>query len=241
MPKQAASRTTSRAAIASQIVVETPTPSMLAKTAVAVADAGLTKKQADFAKLSAEGETNAGAYRKAYNKPDAKPATAAANGYKLSQNTQIKQTIEALKRAKELADSLSAAQIRALILSDLVKHSQDEDAKLSDRLNALKLLGTLSDVAAYTERKEVLNIKASVDIKQQILEKLKFIGAGSTPEALSAKPSADSSDADSLLKELRDDPAVIDGELIERGRDFEQEGSEQEGSEQEGEGRDANS
>ena len=216
-------QTKTRARVASKLAIETPTAAMLAPHAVAIADAGLTKKQADFAKLRAEGETKAESYRKAYDKPDAKPATAAANGYKLSQNTQIKQTIEALKRAKQLADSLSAAQIRALILSDLVKHSQDEDAKLADRLAALRLLGQLSDVAAYTERKEVLNIKASVDIKQQILEKLKFIGAGSTPEALSHKPTESSSDADdaeSLLKELRDDPDVIDGELIESGSDF---------------------
>ena len=232
MPKQ----TKSRAGVASQLAIDMPTPAMLAPHAIAIADAGLTKKQADFAKLVADGEPAAKAYREAY-KSTGKPNTVKQEAHKLKKNPDVARTIEALKRAKELADSLSAAQIRALILSDLVKHSQDEDAKLSDRLNALKLLGTLSDVAAYTERKEVLNIKASVDIKQQILEKLKFIGAGSTPEALSAKPSADSSDADSLLKELRDDPAVIDGELIERGRDFEQEGD---GLEADSEGRDAN-
>ena len=233
MPKQ----TKSRAGVASQLAIDMPTPAMLSPHAIAIADAGLTKKQADFAKLVADGEPAAKAYREAYES-NGKPNTVKQEAHKLKKNPDVARTIEALKRAKELADSLSAAQIRALILSDLVKHSQDEDAKLSDRLNALKLLGTLSDVAAYTERKEVLNIKASVDIKQQILEKLKFIGAGSTPEALSAKPSADSSDADSLLKELRDDPAVIDGELIERGRDFEQEGD---GLEADSEGRDADS
>ena len=203
MPKQ----TKSRAGVASQLAIDMPTPAMLAPHAIAIADAGLTKKQADFAKLRAEGETKAESYRKAYNKPDAKPQTAAVNGCKLSKNTKIQQTIEALKRAKELADSLSAAQIRALILSDLLKHSQDEDQKLSDRLAAIKLLGQLSDVAAYTERKEVLNIKASVDIKQQIMEKLKLIG-----KASSLEPTADSADGDSLLAELSGD--IVEGELV---------------------------
>jgi phage terminase small subunit len=197
---------------------------MLAPAAIKVADKRLTKKQREFAQAIVDGETGAGAYRKAYNKPDAKPQTAAVNGCKLSKNTKIQQTIAALQRAKELADSLSAAQIRALILSDLLKHSQDEDQKLTDRLAALRLLGQLSDVAAYTERKEVLNIKASVDIKQQLLEKLKFIGHSATPEADSHKPAAnsadDNADAESLLNELRSDPDVIEGELIESGSDF---------------------
>ena len=209
----------SRAAIASQIAVDLPTPAMLAPSAIAVADAGLTKKQAGFAKLLADGEPATKAYREAYES-NGKPNTVAHSAHMLKKNPKIAQTVEALKRAKELADSLSAAQIRALILSDLVKHSQDEDAKMSDRLQALRLLGQLSDVAAYTERKEVLNIKASVDIKQQILEKLKFIGAGSTPEQSSHKPEANSDDAESLLKELRDDPDVVDGELIEAGKAF---------------------
>ena len=222
MPKQ----TKSRAGVASQLAIDMPTPAMLAPHAIAIADAGLTKKQADFAKLVADGAPAAKAYREAYESTG-KPNTVKQEAHKLKKNPDVARTIEALKRAKELADSLSAAQIRALILSDLLKHSQNEDLKASDRLAAIGMLGKLTDVQAFTERRETVSIKASIDIREQILEKLKFIGAGSTPEASSHKPaesSREADDADSLLRELRDDPAVIDGELIERGRDFEQEG-----------------
>lgn len=206
-PKQSKSR----AGIASQLVIDTPPAELLAPMARKVADARLTKKQRDFAQLVADGKPKATAYREAYDSKG-NTNTVKCNAQKVYNATHVQQTIEALKRAKELAESLSAAQIRALILSDLLKHSQDEDQKLSDRLAALKLLGTLSDVAAYTERKEVLNVKASVDIKQQLIEKLKFIGAGTTE---SPKPAANSDDADSLMRELHDAPATIEGELIE--------------------------
>ena len=215
MPKQQKTR----ASVASQLVIDMPPAALLAPAAKVAAEAKLTKKQREFARHIVEGETGADAYRKAYDTAG-KPNIVKREASLLKKNPNVAKTIEALQKAKELADSLSAAQIRALILSDLVKHSQDEDARLADRLTAVKLLGQLTDVAAFTERKEVLNIKASADIKGQLLEKLKFIGAGSTPEAHSQKPADTSDDADSLLRELRDDPDVIDGELIERGEDF---------------------
>lgn len=222
MPKHTKTQTPSRSAMNSRIVVDTPTPAMLAPLAVEIAGKNLTKKQRDFAKHVADGATGADAYRKSYNSKG-KPETVADSASKLRKHPQVAQTIEAMQRAKELADSLSAAQIRALILSDLVKHSQDEEAKLSDRLTAMKMLGQLTDIGAFTERKEVLTVKASVDIKTQLMERLKLIANSEKQQADSNKLSASSpaeDDADSLLDELRNDPNVIDGELVERGQEF---------------------
>jgi hypothetical protein len=154
----------------------------------------LTHKQREFARLVALGETGSGAYRKAY-KAKGKPTTAAVQACKLKTHPSIAQTIEAFKLANEAQAYQTPAQLRALVLHSLVQVIIDPDAKHATKVQAAKVLGTVTEVAAFTERRETRIIKSSEDAKAQVLAKLREVLKGQAEDAQVI-------DAESLLVEL---------------------------------------
>ena len=164
----------------------------------------LTAKQKAFAREIALGETKAGAYRKAY-KSKAKPKTAHSNGAKLANDARIAAYSEAINRAMEVQALQTPAQLRALVVSELTKHAIDDDLPPAQRLRALQLLGTVTEVAAFTERREVIKTTNSQDARAQLMDSLMMaIKQGATD--------VDDSAAASLLAELN---AGTDAETIE--------------------------
>ena len=159
----------------------------------------LTAKQREFARMVAMGETKAQSYRTAYNSKGSSK-TAAVNGHKLSQNTNIKLMTEQFAQAKQFAESHTAEQMRAFVIQQLVKHASDEDIPPAQRIKALELIGKHHGVDSFITRSEVTHVKASGDIRARILDKLQLIGASSTVEA--HRTEDDAEDADSLLAEL---------------------------------------
>ena len=94
------------------------------------------------------------------------------------------------------------------MIHSLVKIAIDEDVKAATRVQAAKVLGTVTEVAAFTERKEVTHIKTSEDARAAVLAKLRDIMKGNAQDV-------DSKDADSLLLEImpaasHDDAMTID-------------------------------
>jgi DNA-binding CsgD family transcriptional regulator len=184
-------------------------------------EARLTPKQREFARLVALGESKAGAYRQSY-KSKGNTKTVANKGYQLTQRGDIQATVEAFAAAQRFAESHTPAQLRAFVVQQLTAHAANEENPPAVRINALKLLGTVSEVAAFTERKEVVNIKASGDIKERIAAKLKLIGAGTTFEHNSQQDNEQ--DADSLMAELdptqteaQEDDPTLPGTPLNRG------------------------
>jgi hypothetical protein len=134
----------------------------------------LTAKQKKFARAVAMGETGAGAYRAAY-KTKAKPKVVGDAASKLKAHAGIAQEIEALKLAQAAAEYRTPAALRALVIQTLVEVAVNPDEKSAVRVNAAKVLGTVTEVAAFTERKEVRTISSSEDARARIMSELKAL------------------------------------------------------------------
>lgn len=134
----------------------------------------LTKKQKAFAENLVMGKSKAAAYRDAYQSRG-NPKTASRRGQELAQHGAIQAYREALETAIELERISSPARLRSLVIAELTKHATNDENSTKEKLQALKLLGTVTEVAAFTERREVVTIKASADIKAQLLESLKDV------------------------------------------------------------------
>jgi hypothetical protein len=156
----------------------------------------LTHKQKTFAKQVAMGKTKADAYRHAYDS-EGKPVTASANAQKLMGNTRIQLLIEAYSRAFEAREYRKPERLRELVIHQLTEMALDPDVKDAQRIKSLELLGKVSEVGAFTERKETKIIHESSKIKEKLLDQLKTIINIDAKEI-------NADDADELLREISD-------------------------------------
>ena len=152
----------------------------------------ITHKQREFARALALGQSKANAYRGSHK---AKPSKSTINSepYKLARDPRIAREVEAYKLALEAEKHRTPAQLKALLVQQLVQHSLDEDFPPAQRMKALNLIGQLFEVGAFLERKESVIIHKSSDIRTRLLERL-----GKASDVM-AKPS----DALELLEEIR--------------------------------------
>jgi hypothetical protein len=182
--------------------VETmPLDSLLGKGA----NKALTHKQKSFAREVARGATKADAYRAAYKPSSSKSLT--SNPYHLANDSRIKAEIEALQLAEQAQALQTPAQLRALVIQTLVQTAIDPETKPAVRVQAAKVLGTVTEVAAFTERKEVRTISSSEDARAKVLQEIRTLMLG-TDDATDIE-------ATSLLAELDtpsqyDDTQVVD-------------------------------
>lgn len=159
----------------------------------------LTAKQKAFARaIAVEGLTKADAYRKAYNVTSQQ--TLASEPYKLASSPRMAQEIAAIERAQAAEHIKSPAALRALVVHSLVEMATDPNVKESTRLQALKTLGTVTEVAAFTERKETRLVQSSEDARARIMAELRALMKASAVDVTAA-------DADALLAELAPHPA----------------------------------
>jgi hypothetical protein len=154
----------------------------------------LTGRQRKFVKgVALEGLTKKDAYRKAY--PDAKsPATQRTEPYTLMRNPAISHAVDALRQAELAASMQTPAQLRALVIQTLVQTAIDPDVKAAVRVQAAKVLGTVTEVAAFTTRTETRVTHSAEDAKAKVLEEIKALMLG-TGDAVDVE-------AKSLLAEL---------------------------------------
>ena len=166
----------------------------------------ITGKMKAFAHAVALGETKANAYRKAY-KANPAPSTMRSAPYELAAHPSVSREIESVRAAMESAKHRTPAQLKALLVHELVKHSLDDDFPPAQRMKALQLIGQLFEVGAFLERKESVIIHKSADIRARLLDRLQArapsagpatdalelleeIRGGGTSEAASADPTA---------------------------------------------------
>ena len=158
---------------------------------------GLTAKQKRFTEaLVLEGMTGADAYRAAYNSK-ASPKAIGTKASMLKAQERIQRELVALEQAKQVAALHTAEALRSLVISSLTQALIDPDTKPATRIQAAKVLGQVTEVAAFTQRSEVTVVKDSGEIRAQILDQLKTMMLGSAD--------AETVDADSLLVELAGD------------------------------------
>ena len=132
---------------------------------------GLTHKQRTFAREVAKGQTKANAYRTAY-KQDASKRTLACKPYELMRDERIQREIQAYEIAIESAKYRSPIALRELVIQSLVQTLIDPETKQAQRVAAAKVLGTVTEVSAFTERKEVTHVSSSEHARDQIMTAL---------------------------------------------------------------------
>ena len=132
----------------------------------------LTAKQKRFAEEIAKGETKAEAYRRAYDSKG-KPKTASNEGQKLMRSPAITAHVEAFKLALERQKYTTPAALRALVIDKLTEKALDPDIPPAQQLKALQLLGTVTEVAAFTERRESVRVTDSADVRAKLLDSIR--------------------------------------------------------------------
>jgi hypothetical protein len=165
----------------------------------------LTHKQKEFARNIALGSTKTKAYRDAY-KREGKAKTVGNDAYKLSKRPEIVTEIEAYKVALEAEKHRTPAQLKSLLIQQLVKHSLDEDFPPAQRVKCLELMGKLYEVGAFEERKTTTIVHESAKVKERLLSQLKSVMEG---DYIKEKKTEEE---DSLLAELKT-PLELPGDL----------------------------
>jgi len=155
----------------------------------------LTSKQRKFALELAKGNTKAGAYRAAYNVTS--KSTMSSEPYRLAEDPKVSREVQAMEAAMRAMEYQTPAALRALVIQSLVKVITDPDSKPGQVTAAAKVLGTVTEVAAFTERKEVRTISSSEDARARIMAELTQLVKGQAQDVQAIDVAADS-----LLAEL---------------------------------------
>lgn len=156
----------------------------------------LTPKQRAYAYNVAMGNTGADAYRLAYN-CKGKPKTVGDHASRLKRDARIQAEIDAYRLAAEAAKHRTPADLRALVIQALVSQVIDSDIPPAVRVQATKILGQVTEVAAFTERRESVVHHTSDKLRAQILEQVQAL---MQPRQVSGETI--DADAASLLAEL---------------------------------------
>ena len=154
----------------------------------------LTAKQAKFAEEVAKGETQAGAYRKAYN-TQAKGNTVRVSAHKLAKTPNVSNTIMAIQQANDAMKYQNAEALRSLAITSLVAVLTDPDAKHAIKVQASKVIGQITEVSLFTHRSETKVIHSSEDLRAKILREIQALMNESATDVVE-------NDATTLLEEL---------------------------------------
>jgi hypothetical protein len=156
----------------------------------------LTAKQIAFAKELALGKsTKVGAYRKAYG-AKGNPKSVGSRASVLSTDQRIQVAVEAFKTAEAYREYQTPAQLRSLVVSQLTQHVLDPDFPPAQRVQCLKLLGSVAEIGLFVDRKETLVVHQSSEIRQRLLDQLKNVISSDVQDV------TPHDDADSLLAEI---------------------------------------
>jgi len=156
----------------------------------------LSAKDREFARAIALGESKAGAYRKSRPTSKARPENQSRKGVALLKRDTVQAQVEAFKRAIEAQKYQTPAHLRALVIHQLTEAALNPDFPPATRVNALKALGTVTEVAAFTERREVIKSTDSTEARERLLASLR----------MAMQSQAVDVDANDLLAELAPAP-----------------------------------
>jgi hypothetical protein len=153
----------------------------------------LTTKQKEYCKQVAQGKPMSKAYRDAYQSK-AKPSTIGEEVQRMKKNPLIILEMEAQKRAIEFEKSYSARQLKSIVISQLTQEALNPESKPSERISALKALGSVAELGVFKTIKETRIIKDSASAKADLLDKIR--------KAMKDQSRTIDADAMSLLDEI---------------------------------------
>jgi phage terminase small subunit len=156
----------------------------------------LTKKQKAFCEALAKTGNKAEAYRQAYD-THSSPKIQSQEGQALAKNPVIAMQVEAVKLAIEANKYLLPAHLRALTIQKLTEKALDPDVNHAQQIKALELLGKITEVALFSERKEIITTDTSATAKDRLIDTLARAIRSSSNISLDKKL-----EADDLLAEI---------------------------------------
>jgi len=170
----------------------------------------LTHKQKAFAEALALTGNKAEAYRTAYD-THSTPKIQSQEGQALAKNPVIAMQVEAIKLSIEAQKYLLPAHLRALTIQKLTEKALDPDVNHAQQIKALELLGKITEVALFSERKEIITTDTSATAKDRLIQSLAQAIRSSAHISMDKKR-----EADDLLAEItggslaNPDPDTID-------------------------------
>ena len=163
----------------------------------------LTKKQKAFAEQLVKTGNKTEAYRRAYD-TDGKATTASRDAQKVANNPNVITYITALEAQKEVEEYLLPQRLRALAIHKLSSMALNDDLKPTEQLRALELVGKMTEVALFTERREMVHTLDSASLKAKLMDAVQSAIANSKSLRTITKRTADD-----LLKEIQDvEPSI---------------------------------
>jgi hypothetical protein len=127
----------------------------------------------------------------------------------LAKDSAVQAQIEAFKLAIEAEKSRTPAHLRALVVQKLTEKALDPECPPAQQIKALELLGKITEVALFTERREVVQVKDSGEIRERLMDSIRLAIKSSAQDV-------EVIDADSLLAEIS---GAADGEADEVAQD----------------------
>jgi hypothetical protein len=160
----------------------------------------LTKKQKAFAEEVVKTGNKTKAYKKAYNHTG-KQTTAQRNAQTIVSNSKVATYIQALEQAKEAETYLLPARLRSIAIHRLTGLALNDQIAPAQQLKALELIGKMTEVALFTERRELVKVTDSADMRDQLMKsiRLAFSSGGAVD--------VEATEVDSLLDEISGKPA----------------------------------
>jgi hypothetical protein len=103
---------------------------------------------------------------------------------KLARHPTIAIQIEALRLAAEARNHATPAALRALVIQKLTEIGIDPSQKAAQRLRALELLGKVTEIAAFTERREIVHSESVSESRSKLIANLRLALANNIPAHL---------------------------------------------------------
>jgi hypothetical protein len=163
----------------------------------------LTKKQKAFAEEVVKTGNKTQAYRKAYD-TQGKPSTQSRKAQEVASLGKVSAYIEALEQAKAAESYLLPARLRSIAIHRLTGLALNDEINPAQQIKALELIGKMTEVALFTERRELVQVTDSAAMRDQLMKSLRL--------AISSSGSIDveATEVDSLLAEINGSTARSD-------------------------------
>jgi len=163
----------------------------------------LTNKQKAFAEEVVKTGNKSASYRKTYN-TKGKATTAQRDALKIANNPKVATYIQALEQAKAAESYLLPARLRSIAIHRLTGLALNDEIPPAQQIKALELIGKMTEVALFTERRELVQVTDSAAMRDQLMKSLRL--------AISSSGSIDveATEIDSLLADINGAPSGSD-------------------------------
>lgn len=166
----------------------------------------LTKKQKAFAEQVVATGNKTEAYKRAYDTKGSSK-TASRDAQKVASKPAVSTYIEALEAAKEAREYLLPTRLREMAIQKLASLALSNEIAPAQQLKALELVGKMTEVALFSERREIVHSLNSADLKAKLMDAVQLALVNSKGLRTQTKRSAAE-----LLAEITQEHGSIDVE-----------------------------